>query len=90
MSVAKKLAAVVKECAHCLGFCANETFQITHQFVGSKKRSTLLFCSKECMVEHFEIHEQVLERISVQVKKEIAELHKRVCPACVRRFAELQ
>jgi hypothetical protein len=88
--IPKKLADQVPECAHCSNVCTKEVFKIEHQVIGLKKKSILRFCSAECMVEHFEIHERVEDRVEFRVRKEINELHKRVCPACVRRFAELR
>ena len=87
--IPKTLRGEAVECDHCQELCAEEVFQITHRYVKKKGKSVLTFCSTRCMIEHFEVHERTEEKIEQRVKKELSELYKRVCPACVRRFADL-
>lgn len=78
------------ECHQCKLICKDETIKLTHTFRGMpRQKSVLVFCSQVCMMDYFEMRERVVDRVEAQVAKELKELHKRVCPACVRRFAEL-
>lgn len=88
MSVPRKLGII--ECKQCHYPCSKEIFKITHEFKDSGQRSQdLTFCGRKCMMEYFEIAERALEKVEREIAREKAELYKRVCPACVRRFVEL-
>lgn len=87
MAVPKKL--LIEECDHCSRACTGEEIRLQHTFLKEKRVSSLVFCSQVCMWEYFGIPEKVQERVDALKKKELDELYKRVCPACVRRFDEI-
>lgn len=87
MSVPRRLNITV--CHQCQKACGEEELRLEHQFKKQKKTSKIAFCCQRCMMDYFELWERVQDRVDAKVKKELKELHKRVCPACVRRFEEI-
>ena len=90
MRVPRKIQ--VEECSQCKKPCTTNVWSLTHRKLSGKRRGKTensVFCSQTCIIEHFEIQERMLEKLHQLLQKEKAELHKRVCPACVRRFVEL-
>lgn len=77
-----------RHCYQCSAVPAQEVFRLTHNRIGKPDDSELIFCSQACVLEHFET--LYLDKVEDKVKKEMAFLHRRVCPACKRRLAELE
>lgn len=87
MPIPRKIG--VEECVHCRFPCKEQVYRITHRYLDGRQSKDLVFCCWRCMMDYFEVVEKIQDRVDRQVQKEKRELHKRVCPACVRRFAEL-
>jgi hypothetical protein len=85
MSVPNKIG--VQECSQCHFPCTKEIFKLSHRtFKNTRYSQDLVFCSRVCLIEYFEIHERVQDKIEKELKKEKSILYKMICPACVRRF----
>lgn len=79
----------IEECVHCRQVCKDEKILLVHQFLDEDRETVVIFCGQACMMEFFEMQERIQDRVDARIKRELQELHKRVCPACIRRFNEL-
>lgn len=91
MRVPRKLN--IDECTRCREACAGEVWALTRWKLSGRKKEkkeTISFCGLLCLIEHFELKERMLDKLDALLRKEKSELYKRVCPACVRRFLDLE
>jgi hypothetical protein len=73
--------AVVRVCDHCKKPLGRERHAVLHEVDG--EADEWVFCSKECLHEHFE--HVMLDEIDRRVREEHNAIHKLVCPACKAR-----
>lgn len=78
----------VATCYQCRDRCRDETYSLVRKDLGNAQESSKIFCSRECMAEHFE-EEFYLDKLSDSISKEHNLLYKQVCPACKTRLHKL-
>ncbi len=65
----------VRQCTQCSFACQNEEYRLSHRFVDGKEDASLLFCSRECMMEYFE-DELFFSKIEAAIGKEREDFEK--------------
>jgi len=69
------------KCDQC-GFHVNRVKMITITEAGE----TRVFCGRDCLCKFLEVPEMVIDKVESEVRREVNELHKQVCPRCKHRL----
>jgi hypothetical protein len=80
------MKVAIPVCHHCQKVCGEEIIRFSHAYREGREDLVLLFCSRECWEEHFDLVPRGSR--DGEVKKEMNLLYKQVCPACRRRIRE--